>query len=200
MGGSSTSLRQSTNTKSVEKAAQEVKGQLGSSGLDVLINNAAIQQHSPNNKMEDFSPADFSRIHLVGPHRVITAVLPLLRAGTQKKIINISSTMGSIAWADAMNIAQGSAYKVSKAGFHMLNKQFSLDLAEEGFTCLLVSPGWLKTDLGTDYGDFTVDVGAAEMKRIILASTPAQNGKFLNIHVPGHENSPGRHDGKEIEW
>lgn len=119
-----------------------------------------------------------------------------------------------------MNIAQGSAYKVSKAGFHMLNKQFSLDLAEEGFTCLLVSPGvslrlqqyllstlltkyfvkWLKTDLGTDYGDFTVDVGAAEIKRIILASSPAQNGKFLNIHVPGHENAPGRYDGKEIEW
>lgn len=49
--------------------------------------------------------------------------------------------MGSIAWADAMNIAQGSAYKVSKAGLHMLNKQFSLDLADEGFTCLLVSPG-----------------------------------------------------------
>ena len=102
----------------------------------------------------------------------------------------------------------------------MLNKQFSLDLAEEGFTCLLVSPGvslklqkgvqckllteylikWLKTDLGTDYGDFTVDVGAAEIKRIVLASTPAQNGKFLNIHVPGHENSPGRYDGKAIEW
>lgn len=59
---------------------------------------------------------------------------------------------------------------------------------------------WLKTDLGTDYGDFTVDVGAAEIKRIVLASTPAQNGKFLNIHVPGHENSPGRYDGKEIEW
>lgn len=59
---------------------------------------------------------------------------------------------------------------------------------------------WLKTDLGTDYGDFTVDVGGAEIKRIVLESTPAQNGKFLNIHVPGHENSPGRYDGKEIEW
>jgi hypothetical protein len=59
---------------------------------------------------------------------------------------------------------------------------------------------WLKTDLGTDYGDFTVDVGAAEIKRIVLESAPAQNGKFLNIHVPGHEKSPGRYDGKEIEW
>ena len=79
-------------TKSVEKAAEEIKGQLGSKGLDVLINNAAIQQHSPNNKMEDFSPADFSRIletNLVGPHRMVTAFLPLLRAGTQKKIINM---------------------------------------------------------------------------------------------------------------
>jgi NAD(P)-dependent dehydrogenase (short-subunit alcohol dehydrogenase family) len=80
------------DTKSVEKAAEEIKGQLGSKGLDVLINNAAIQQHSPNNKMEDFSPADFSRIletNLVGPHRMVTAFLPLLRAGTQKKIINM---------------------------------------------------------------------------------------------------------------
>lgn len=80
------------DTKSVEKAAEEIKGQLGTRGLDVLINNAAIQQHSPNNKMEDFSAADFSRIletNLVGPHRVITAFLPLLRAGTQKKIINM---------------------------------------------------------------------------------------------------------------
>lgn len=80
------------DTISVEKAVQEVKGHLGSRGLDVLINNAAIQQHSPNNKMEDFSPSDFSRIletNLVGPHRVITAFLPLLRAGTQKKIINM---------------------------------------------------------------------------------------------------------------
>lgn len=45
-----------------------------------------------------------------------------------------------------------------------------------------------------------MDVGAAELKRIVLESAPTQNGKFLNIHVPGHENSPGRYDGKEIEW
>jgi NAD(P)-dependent dehydrogenase (short-subunit alcohol dehydrogenase family) len=80
------------NTESIQKAAQEVKGYLGSNGLDVLVNNAAIQHHTPNNKMEDFTPDDLSRIlntNLVGPHRVTTAFLPLLRAGTQKKIINM---------------------------------------------------------------------------------------------------------------
>jgi NAD(P)-dependent dehydrogenase (short-subunit alcohol dehydrogenase family) len=49
--------------------------------------------------------------------------------------------MGSIAWAEAMKLAAGSAYKVSKAGLHMLNKQYALDLKDEGFTCLLISPG-----------------------------------------------------------
>jgi NAD(P)-dependent dehydrogenase (short-subunit alcohol dehydrogenase family) len=59
------------NTESIQKAAQEVKSQLGSKGLDVLVNNAAIQHYIPSNKMEDFTPDDLSRLldtNLVGPH------------------------------------------------------------------------------------------------------------------------------------
>jgi len=45
-----------------------------------------------------------------------------------------------------------------------------------------------------------VEVGVTELKRIILESGKAQNGKFLNIHVPGQENSRGKYDGGEIPW
>lgn len=49
-------------------------------------------------------------------------------------------------------------------------------------------------------GELPVEVGAAEVKRMILESTPADNGKFLNIHVPGKEDSLGKYDGKDIPW
>ena len=45
-----------------------------------------------------------------------------------------------------------------------------------------------------------MEVGVAEVKRIILEATKEQNGKFLNIHVPGMENAWGHYDGGEIPW
>lgn len=49
--------------------------------------------------------------------------------------------MGSITLADELHLAPGQAYKVSKAALHMLNKQYAMDHANEGYTFLCVSPG-----------------------------------------------------------
>lgn len=67
-------------------------------------------------------------------------------------------------------------------------------------TILIFRIQWLKTDLGGEQADFDVSVGVKETKRIILEATTAQNGKFVNIHVPGHENAWGQYDGKEVSW
>ena len=59
----------------------------------------------------------------------------------------------------------------------------------------------MKTELGGgDYAELEVDVGAAEVKRIILGADKSQNGKFFNIHVPGKEDSSGMYNGGEIDW
>ena len=39
-------------------------------------------------------------------------------------------------------------YRVSKAGMHMLTKNFALDLAKDGVNVIGVHPGWLKTRMG----------------------------------------------------
>ena len=59
---------------------------------------------------------------------------------------------------------------------------------------------WLKTNLGGEQADLEVEDGVAEVKRIILEAGPSQNGKFLNIHVPGQEQGVGHYDGGEIPW
>lgn len=45
-----------------------------------------------------------------------------------------------------------------------------------------------------------MQVGALEVKRIIMEAAPEQNGKFVNIHAPGFESARGHYDGKEIPW
>lgn len=55
---------------------------------------------------------------------------------------------------------------------------------------------WLKTDLGGETADLTVDVGVKELKRIILEADKSQNGKFVNIHVPGMD----QYKGEEVPW
>lgn len=52
-----------------------------------------------------------------------------------------TTALGSIALADRWSMVPTSAYKISKTALNMLNKHWSMDYADKGFTFLLVSPG-----------------------------------------------------------
>lgn len=57
---------------------------------------------------------------------------------------------------------------------------------------------WLKTDLGgKDSAHLDVSTGVTALKDLILSADPKNNGKFLDIKVPGWE---GTYDGAEIPW
>lgn len=49
--------------------------------------------------------------------------------------------MGAFSWAEKLHPMHLQAYKISKAALNMLTKITSMDLADEGFTVLAVSPG-----------------------------------------------------------
>lgn len=83
------------NTESVQKAAEEVKAKLASTGkgLDVLVNNAGIAFHHPDG-IRNVSAEDMTQlldVNVIGTQRVTAAFLPLLESGNggQKKIINM---------------------------------------------------------------------------------------------------------------
>ncbi|KAJ5767807.1 hypothetical protein N7533_000390 [Penicillium manginii] len=185
-----------TDKKSIQEATSLVEHKLQGKGLDYLINNAGAVDWNPAGVegMENLN--EMFNLNVTGVHEVTRAFLPLLRRGEKKSVINISTTMGSIAKAHLYAQAPTPAYKITKAALNMLSVQYAQQYASEGFTFLLISPG------GGSRADLSVETGAEKAIDIVLKTGPHQNGKFVNIHVPGWVNANGNnaYQGKEIEW
>jgi NAD(P)-dependent dehydrogenase (short-subunit alcohol dehydrogenase family) len=155
-----------TDMDSVRQAARCVADRV--SGLDILINNAAIFPAEGASSLEEL---DLTDTHLqrtmdanaLGPLRVTQQFLSLLRQSRRKLIINVSSEAGSI--GDCGRQSQF-AYCMSKAALNMQSKILQNDLGPKGFKVLAVHPGWIQTDMGGPGADIHPDVAAAGIFRL----------------------------------
>lgn len=198
-----------TDPTSITAAADQVTRLSEGKGLDILINNAGTQsERRGRTSAMSLSDLEFTmRINVTGVHLVTSAFLPLLKAAKSnnnnsnsqtKKIVNITSTLGSITWSHKSDIASVPAYKISKAALNMLTVQYATELAAQNFTVFAISPGWLQTDLGGGYAHLTPEQGAREVVRIVLEATPEKdNGVFRDICVPGFG---GTYSGVNPPW
>jgi NAD(P)-dependent dehydrogenase (short-subunit alcohol dehydrogenase family) len=148
--------------------------------IDVLINNAGVSDEDRvvgTLNMEAFERV--FRTNTFAPALIAQALLPNLRAGTRKQVLNISSQLGSIASANA---GFSYAYNASKAALNMITARLAKDLAKEGFTVVSFCPGWNKTDMG---GPDAVLDPAVSMKTLLDVAeklTTASNGAYLHYH------------------
>ncbi|KAF1822725.1 NAD(P)-binding protein [Dissoconium aciculare CBS 342.82] len=191
------------NESSIQKALPAVEAALGGKGLDVLINNAGIAQYAENGTKSMDTLLESLQVNVLGIHWVTRTFLPLLEKGQLKKVANISTTLGSIAFAPTFTWASCPAYKISKAALNSLTVQYSLDHAKDGFTFVAISPGWLKTELGGgDMADLLPEQGAKGTLEIIGRPNSETNGKFVKVFVEGWDNADRLHvyDGKEAPW
>ncbi|BCS02775.1 SDR family oxidoreductase [Aspergillus luchuensis] len=190
------------NKDSIQTAVATVESVLLGKGLDVLINNAGIMP-STRGGIENMDNLDsVFHTNVTSAHMVTSAFLPLLKKGNQKKVVNISTTLGSITMAPRFALFPVPAYKVSKAALNMLTVQYAQSFADQGFTFLAISPGWVKTDLGGERADITAEQSVKGLLDIIVPATQEDNGKFFNIRVPGWEQAEGlnQYDGAVVPW
>ncbi|KAK0101305.1 hypothetical protein ONS95_006482 [Cadophora gregata] len=94
-------------------------------------------------EMDDLS--EHFTTNVLSAHLTTRNSLPLLEKGTEKKIVNMSTTLGSFGLASQYTWAPSPAYKITTAALNMLTVQYANDHAEKGFTIVALSPGWLKT-------------------------------------------------------
>ncbi|MGI9219704.1 MAG: SDR family oxidoreductase [Woeseiaceae bacterium] len=164
-----------TDPASVDNMADTLTGV----AIDVLINNAGILPVMRG--IDDIDIATYTQIldvNTIGPVRVTQALMPNLRAGDMKKIMNTTSGLGSISG----NRSGGYfGYRESKAALNMFTLTLARELAPDGFTCIVVNPGWVRTDMGGPTAPTSVQQSASGIRSVISKITTADNGTFWNF-------------------
>jgi NAD(P)-dependent dehydrogenase (short-subunit alcohol dehydrogenase family) len=152
---------------------------LGDVVVDVLVNNAGTMgQMAP---FQEFDLADAIHtfdVNALGALRVTRALMPRLLAGKTRKVVSISSGMGSIG-----ETADGGSYgyRMSKAALNMGMKTLSVDMRHEKLIVAVMNPGWVKTDMGGKGAPTTVEESASRMIGRIAELTIADSGTFLDF-------------------
>ncbi|QDS70776.1 hypothetical protein FKW77_004054 [Venturia effusa] len=189
-----------TDSVSCGKAAAKVQKVVGDGGLDVVINNAAANPRKDPHRMDDLEITLDANV--IGVRNVTRALIGLLKMGKEKKVVNISSAMGSMALSDVFSFAPGAAYKVSKAALNMLTRQYALAFSEDGITFIAISPGYIKTKMGDeDDADLLPETSADAVLRAARKASIEDSGRFIDIEVEGFEmNGRRKYSGDDLPF
>ena len=109
--------------------------------IDILINNAGINEISLLENLGDSKISDVLNINLVAPIKLIRNLLPLLKESKNAKIINISS-IWSVVSKEGRSI-----YSISKSGLNALTRSLALELGDIPVLINSVAPGYINTEL-----------------------------------------------------
>lgn len=133
--------------------------------VDVLINNAGVLTSAETfGEVEAKSLEQAFATNAQGPF-LLTQALASRLAG-HAKVIAISSGLGSIQRATRFDTP---SYNISKAALNMAIRMIGHALAEREIAVLALSPGWVKTDMGGEGADLTVEQSVSNMLKVIDA-------------------------------
>jgi len=150
--------------------------------LDTVILNAAIGEDDHLLTLPPERLVEYLTTNVVGPHRVVQAFLPALRARTTRKIVYISSSAGSLSGQVNKKWGLQGPYAITKAAGNMAVVQWHNELSAEGFTVVAVHPGWVDTDMGRLGGDggMPVEKSAEALVELERKIDVEDGAKFLN--------------------
>ena len=178
---------------SIAALAEQIQHKYG--GLDILVNNAGILPEATDPGPHEFSSVDMFRetfeTNVFGAVAVTEALLPLLRSSEEGRIVNVSSTMGSLAdqgdpespWFSMLL----PAYQTSKAAMNSITIELAKKLAETPIVVTSVCPGWVQTDLAPgnyENAPFTADQAAKVIVEAALLPAGTSSGTFIDAVGP----------------
>ena len=177
-----------TDAAQIEAMTRKVSDLTGGE-LDLLINNAGVYLDA-GAEANQLDPADLETTlvtNVIGPHRVLLALRPLLVRAPGARVVQVSSRRGSLAlkFDDCGSLVEhsGPGYSTSKAALNMLSLAWAAALRDSGVRLSIVSPGWCRTSMGGS----EAELSAADGADLILKAIHAPHGSFTS-------------DGESIPW
>lgn len=172
-----------TDLASIAAAAERIRTEFGR--LDLLVNNAGISNNRPGPvTMADYITTSSASIvsldevraiwdtNVFGVLAVYQAMLPLLRLSANARIVNVSSTVGSLAAnadpAFPYRSVYAPGYAASKTALNGITLAMMIELESTGIKVNLVSPGFTSTNLNNFEGTESLEEGSREVVRVAL--------------------------------
>jgi NAD(P)-dependent dehydrogenase (short-subunit alcohol dehydrogenase family) len=185
-----------TNDESIKNARVEIGKK--TKVLDMLINNAGIYggypQEALNATIDQFKATYDANVY--GVVRVTQAFIDLLKKSSEPRIVNVSSSQGSITLhsdpAYKYYDYKAAVYLSSKAAINMYTVVLAYELKNSNFKINAVCPGYTKTDFNGHRGPGSVEEAGKRILKYALIDNDGPTGKFFS-----EENNP---DTGEIPW
>lgn len=151
--------------------------QLRDTPVDLLVCNAGVYLDKHQSLTTGYPAqmwAESFAANVTGVFLTIQNLLPSLRQGVAPKIAIISSQMASHARAPGGSYI----YRASKAAVLNLGRNLATDLAAEGIAVGIYHPGWVRTDMGTDAAEISVQDSASGLMSRFAALGMENTGCF----------------------
>ena len=166
--------------KYIEKFIEEASSKLG--GLDILINNAGINQDNLSLRMKDEEWNKVININLSSTFYLSKYSIKKMLKNKFCRIVNITSIVGHTG-----NIGQAN-YSASKAGIIGMSKSLAIEYAKKNITINCVSPGFIKTDM-TDKINLNfkeILISKIPMSRLGTGEDVSNTVAFLSSELAGY--------------
>jgi NAD(P)-dependent dehydrogenase (short-subunit alcohol dehydrogenase family) len=158
-----------------ERSVEHLAGAVGTSEIDLLINNAGILTVETLDNMDFGAILEQFKINALGALRVTHTLLGSLRDGA--RIINMTSRMGSL---DDNTSGGYYGYRMSKAALNMVTRSLAVDLKSRGIVVIAMHPGMVQTDMTRGFGMLTAEASVAGINQVIEKLSMDQTGLFLH--------------------
>jgi len=159
---------------------------LGDTPIDLLVNNAGVslQKNAVVGTIDYDAWEETFRVNTLAPIRIAEALAHHVAESSMKKMVFMSSVMGSIAG----NGGGHYIYRSTKAALNAAMVSLAMELRGRGIISVSMHPGWVRTDMGGPSAAVSVEESAAGLRRVIAGIGPRDNGRFLD------------YKGAEIPW
>lgn len=185
-----------TSDQSVKNARTEIGDKI--QALDILINNAGIYGDNPQGALTS-TIAQFKATYdanVFGVVRVTQAFIDLLQKSSEPRIVNVSSSQGSITLHSDPSYKyydyKGAVYLSSKSAMNMYTVVLAYELRDSNFKVNAVCPGYTKTDFNGHRGPGSVENAGMRIIKYALIDQSGPTGKFFS-----EENNP---ETGEVPW